>query len=200
MSEPTEKKAATANNGKHPLIIEEPDSLRLPHKITAVGLTLLFWGILIYLWQPLISMVAWALNIKLFYNHMIVLGGYHNFLALVVDYLIVIGIMGGVLIIWARINLWRFRGKERRKRPADATTEELAQYFEVSAQEMEQWRQMDSLEIGLNEKELPSAVAVHMPFKDKPADEPEASSGGDSDSNTDTDSNSQTTGSQPPEK
>ncbi len=160
---PTQDNQNPKNNGKHPLIIEEPDSLRLPHKITAVGLTLLFWGILLYLWQPLISMVAWALNVKLFYNHMIVLGGYHNFLALVIDYLIVIAIMGGILIIWARINLWRFRGKDRRKRPADASTAELAEYFEVSAEQLEQWRQQDSLAVTLNDKELPSLVTTHTP-------------------------------------
>lgn len=148
---------------KHPLIIEEPDSLRLPHKITAVTLTLLFWGILLYLWQPLISMVAWALNIKLFYNHMIVLGGYHNFLALVIDYLIVISIMGGVLIVWARVNLWRFRGKDRRKRPDDASPEELAQFFNVSAEQLQQWQTMNSLEVSLNDEELPSKVVAHIP-------------------------------------
>lgn len=153
---------------KEPLIIDAPESLRLPHKLTSFGLTLLFWGILLYLWQPLISMLAWALNIKLFYNHMIVLGGYHNFLALVVDYLIVIAIMGSVLILWARINLWRFRGRERRKRPRDATTQELAEDFHVTAEELERWRQMDHLVVTLNEEEMPSQVEIHRPAAKPP--------------------------------
>lgn len=168
MNEPNQNQQETTkddseNSQENPLIINEPESLRLPHKITSFGLTLLFWGLLLYLWQPLISMLAWSLNVKLFYNHMIVLGGYHNFIGLLIDYLIIIIIIGCVLILWARINQWRFRGNERRTRPPDAYTEELAEYFEVSQLDLEKWQKLDSLEISLNDDDLPERVEVHIP-------------------------------------
>lgn len=96
------------------LIIDRPDLVPPSQKLTAWGITLFFWGALLYLWQPLLSIVAWGLNIQLFYNHMILLGGYRTFFDLLVKYLITIAILGGGLIGWARINQWRFRGKERR--------------------------------------------------------------------------------------
>jgi biofilm PGA synthesis protein PgaD len=97
------------------LIINQPDLVPAGQKFTAMGITLFFWGALLYLWQPLISILAWGLNIDLFYSHMILLGGYEAFLQLLAGYLEVIVALGGGLIIWARINLWRFRGKDRRR-------------------------------------------------------------------------------------
>ncbi len=96
------------------LIIDRPDLVRPGQKLTAMGITLFFWGLLFYLWQPLLSLIAWGLNIHLFYNHMILLGGHRVFLRLLTFYLSVIACLGGGLILWARINQWRFRGKERR--------------------------------------------------------------------------------------
>lgn len=96
------------------LIIDRPDLVSPGQKVTAWGITLLFWAALLYLWQPLLSVLAWWLNIRLFYNHMILLGGYRTFLDLLAMYLATIAVLGGGLILWARINQWRFRGKERR--------------------------------------------------------------------------------------
>jgi len=102
------------NSRNNPLIIDRADLVPPGQKATAWGITLLFWGALLYLWQPLLSLIAWGLNIHLFYNHMILLGGYRTFLDLLAMYLSVIAVLGGGLILWARINQWRFRGKERR--------------------------------------------------------------------------------------
>lgn len=96
------------------LIIDRPDLVPPGQKLTAMGITLLFWAALLYLWQPLLSLIAWGLNLQLFYNHMILLDGYRIFLRLLSFYLVVIVCLGGGLILWARINQWRFRGKERR--------------------------------------------------------------------------------------
>ena len=115
-------------NKENPLIIDRADLVAPGQKVTALGITLLFWGALLYLWQPLVSVIAWGLNIHLFYNHMILLGGYRTFLDLLARYLVVIAILGGGLILWARINQWRFRGKERRT-GIDAT--DMAALWEV---------------------------------------------------------------------
>ena len=102
------------NAKENSLIIDRPDLVPSGQKVTAWGITLLFWAALLYLWQPLLSLVAWGLNIHLFYNHMILFGGYRTFLDLLLMYLMVIALLGGGLILWARINQWRFRGRERR--------------------------------------------------------------------------------------
>lgn len=96
------------------LIINRPELVPHGQKLTALSITLMFWAGLLYLWQPLLGIVAWGLNIRLFYNHMILLGGYQTFLNLLSIYLAVIAALGGGLVLWGRINQWRFRGRERR--------------------------------------------------------------------------------------
>lgn len=116
---------------KESLIIDRPDWVRPGEKLTALGVTLLFWGALLYLWQPLLSLLAWGLNVHLFYNHMIVMGGYQAFLNLLLFYGIVIGVLGGGLILWARINQWRFRGKNRRNGKFFTDDTQMCQEFAV---------------------------------------------------------------------
>ncbi|MFT3930530.1 MAG: poly-beta-1,6-N-acetyl-D-glucosamine biosynthesis protein PgaD [Spongiibacteraceae bacterium] len=119
------------------LIINRPDLVPPGQKLTAWGITLFFWAALLYLWQPLLSLLAWGLNIQLFYNHMILLGGYRTFLDLLVKYLITISILGGGLIVWARINQWRFRGKERRTGIGATDMKSLATSFGLGLEEIE---------------------------------------------------------------
>lgn len=126
-------KKADAN----PLIIDRPDLVPSGQKLTAWSITLLFWGALLYLWQPLLSIVAWSLNIGLFYNHMILLGGYRTFLDLLTMYLAIIALLGGGLILWARINQWRFRGRERRTGIGATDMASLCSSFGVEPVEVE---------------------------------------------------------------
>ncbi len=143
------------------LIIDDRDELKMPHRLTAWGITLLFWGVMLYLWQPLISMLAWAFQIKLFYKHMVVLGGYEDFLALILAYAVVIICMGAVLLLWARINQWRFRGREKRQRMADVTAAQVAAHFGVEKAQLKQWQQSKCLRVTLDECELPCRVVRH---------------------------------------
>jgi biofilm PGA synthesis protein PgaD len=118
------------------LIIDRPDLVAPGQKFTAWGITLLFWGALLYLWQPLLSMLAWGLNIRLFYNHMILLGGYRTFLDLLAMYLAIIAVLGGGLVLWARINQWRFRGKERRTGIGATNVESLSKNFGLGIEDI----------------------------------------------------------------
>ncbi|HET8711187.1 MAG TPA: poly-beta-1,6-N-acetyl-D-glucosamine biosynthesis protein PgaD [Spongiibacteraceae bacterium] len=119
------------------LIIDRPDLVPPGQKLTAWGITLLFWGALLYLWQPLLSIIAWGLNIHLFYNHMILLGGYRTFLDLLAMYLTIIALLGGGLILWARINQWRFRGRERRTGIDRTNIAALCKNYGVESAELE---------------------------------------------------------------
>jgi biofilm PGA synthesis protein PgaD len=114
------------------LIINRPDWVTRGQQVTAVGTTLFFWFALLYLWQPLISLIAWAFNVKLFYSHMVVLGGYETFLDVWKAYALVIVLMGGSLIVWARINQWRFRGAERRTAIPRTDDGDVAETFQMT--------------------------------------------------------------------
>ena len=131
-TEPDRQKSAK-DDSQSMLIIDRPELVKPEERYTAWGITLFFWGVLLYLWQPALSLVAWAFNIKLFYQHMVVLGGMESFLSLLELYALVIAILGGALLIWAKINELRFRGKVRRAQVSEIHTQQLVESFAIPA-------------------------------------------------------------------
>jgi biofilm PGA synthesis protein PgaD len=142
------------------IIINRPDLLKSSQKYTALGLTLFFWGALIYLWQPAISLLAWAFNLNIFYEHMVVLGGYRTFLNLLVNYIIVISVLVGALLLWARVNQWRFRGVERRVGIEKTDIDAVCATFSVNRDSVELWRSCSNLIVDVDEEGLVSEVVV----------------------------------------
>lgn len=127
------------------LIIEKPELLKRSHHITGITITFVFWFIMFYLWQPFISLIAWGFGYKFFYEHMIILGGIYGFLNIVGFYLITVSLMGITLILWAKINQWRFRGKcQRGPRPV-VPPEGVADYFHVDHDDFNEWRQQKNI-------------------------------------------------------
>ncbi|MGB1092396.1 MAG: poly-beta-1,6-N-acetyl-D-glucosamine biosynthesis protein PgaD [Oceanobacter sp.] len=145
------------------LIINRPDWVTKGQHVTAVGATLFFWFALFYLWQPAISLVAWAFNVKLFYSHMVVLGGYETLLDVWVSYALVISLMGGSLILWAKINEWRFKGVERRKHIPVAADEAISETFGVEPDQLRGWRSMKSVILDIDENSQVQGVSLHEP-------------------------------------
>ena len=131
-------------------LIDDSLQLKRGQKWTALGVTLLFWAAFLYLWQPLISLIAWWLNIKLFYNHMVLLGGYQAFLDVVTFYLLVISALGGGLIIWARINLWRFKNNNSRNFCDHVNNKEINEYFTIDQEKLTQLQSVNNVNITLN--------------------------------------------------
>lgn len=133
-------------------LIDESLHLKKGQKLTAWGFTLFFWGVLLYLLQPILSLVAWWLNINLFYNHMIMLGGYQAFLDVVAFYLLVICILGGGLIIWARVNLWRFKNNNQREFCDHVNEKGIHEYFTINEQKLTYLQSVSHVYISLNQK------------------------------------------------
>jgi biofilm PGA synthesis protein PgaD len=135
-----ESSQASSSSDESQLIIDRPELVQSGERFTAWGITLFFWGVLLYLWQPALSLIAWALNINLFYKHMVVLGGLEGFMSLLKIYALIIACLGGGLLLWAKINEWRFRGKVRRAQVSEINTTQLAEYFYVSEPALTQWQ------------------------------------------------------------
>ncbi|MBK8675978.1 MAG: poly-beta-1,6-N-acetyl-D-glucosamine biosynthesis protein PgaD [Cellvibrionales bacterium] len=92
------------------LIIEAPSVLTLKDRIAEVGVTLFFWLLLLYLWQPVLSFLAWMFQGYVSYRHMFSLGGYRAVLDILQSYVSYIGLMTGLLFVWAFYNQLRFGG------------------------------------------------------------------------------------------
>lgn len=128
-------------------IFERPDLQGLRQLYGFGFITLLFWALWFYLWLPLVSLIAWAFGFQLFYEQMIVLGGYHSLLSLLVDYGLTILAIAALLIGWALYNLIRFRNHERRRAAAPVTKAQLAQDFNVDVNSLNNWQSARRLRV-----------------------------------------------------
>lgn len=96
------------------LIIETPHLQTLKHRFSSSLITFIFWVFWFYLWVPVISIVAWTMGIRFFYENMISLGGIGGFVKLLGVYLLVVFIIGLIFFGWAYYNNRRFKNKQRR--------------------------------------------------------------------------------------
>jgi poly-beta-1,6-N-acetyl-D-glucosamine biosynthesis protein PgaD len=124
---------------KSPLI--ERSDLQSPRQRTLYGtLTLAFWVFWVYLWLPVLALLAWTLGVQQAYKYMIVLGGYHDVIKLLGIYTLIILLLGGALILWATYNIIRFRGVERRIAPVPVTPTEIARDFDQDRNSVARWQ------------------------------------------------------------
>ena len=144
------------------IIINEPRLQTLRQRYAYSLVTFVFWVFWLYLWLPLVSLVAWLLGINLFYQEMIVQEGYLAFFELVGWYAVTILIMAAVLLGWAGYNLYRFRGKDRRKSAAGVDPADIARQFAVEVDQLNQWHRAKRLTIHHNEEGAIDRVNVHL--------------------------------------
>ena len=129
---------------KSPLI--ERSDLQTPRQRTLYGaLTLAFWAFWIYLWVPVIALLAWALGVQQAYKYMVVLGGYHDVINLLGLYSLIILLLGGGLVVWATYNIVRFRGVEARTAALPVTPLEIARDFNQNAESVARWQREQRL-------------------------------------------------------
>lgn len=135
-----------------PPIINQPRLQKLRQRFFYSTLTFVFWAIWLYLWLPLISLLAWFVGINLFYQEMMVQGGYQAFFNLVGWYALVVLIIGSALLGWAGYNLFRFRGKDRRKSAENADKTDIARQFAVNIDQLNKWHRAKRLIIHHDEE------------------------------------------------
>jgi len=130
-----------------PYIIDRPDLQTIRQRFGYSFLTFVFWLIWFYLWIPLISLGGWLFGIDLFYDEMVVRDGLDALIELLGLYFLVIFLISATLGLWAMVNLWRFRGKNRRGPRPTVNEEQLAEDFNVTSQQVVAWRQCKRLVI-----------------------------------------------------
>jgi len=131
----------------NPYIIVRPDLQTIRQRFGYSFLTFLFWLIWFYLWIPLISLGGWLFGVDLIHDEMVVRDGLNSLIELLGVYFLVIFLISAILGIWAIVNLWRFRGKNRRGPRATVSEEKLSDDFNVSSQQVVAWRQCRRLVI-----------------------------------------------------
>jgi biofilm PGA synthesis protein PgaD len=105
---------ASLNSDYRHLIIETPELQTVKHRFSSSLVTMVFWIFWLYLWQPVVSIIAWAFGFKFFYDNMISLGGIGGFVKLVGIYVLVVFLIAFIFFGWAYYNNRRFKNKKRR--------------------------------------------------------------------------------------
>ncbi len=124
---------------KSPLI--ERSDLQSPRQRTLYGvLTLAFLAFWIYLWVPVLALLAWSLGLQQAYKYMVVFGGYRDVLNLLGLYSVVILALGGALVLWAVYNIIRFRGVEKRRAAPPVSATEVGHYFGHDPDSVARWQ------------------------------------------------------------
>jgi len=114
-------------------------------------LTLVMWGIYIYLWIPLITLAAWLLGFERFYEVMISYGGFTVVIGLMDVYgLTIIGIAICV-VSWSGINYYRFHSKERRYAVPATDPKKIGEFFGLPEAEAARVRTSRRLLIDLDQ-------------------------------------------------
>nr|WP_305906526.1 poly-beta-1,6-N-acetyl-D-glucosamine biosynthesis protein PgaD [Methylomarinum sp. Ch1-1]MDP4519215.1 poly-beta-1,6-N-acetyl-D-glucosamine biosynthesis protein PgaD [Methylomarinum sp. Ch1-1] len=96
---------------------------------------------LVFLWIPLATLIAWYLGLDLVYFEMFEMEGFRAVIEDLFRFLTIVTLLGGALAVWAAYNYFRFKGREKRKTPALVDHDNLAEYFEVHAEELKRYQQ-----------------------------------------------------------
>jgi biofilm PGA synthesis protein PgaD len=144
---------------KNPLIIERPELQSNAQRYGWSSITFIFWVLYIYLWLPLITLVAWWIGAKLFNVHFIQLSGYTGLIEKLGLYAAIILVISVILIGWAKIEHLRFKDKPRRKGNTAVTVAEVAHKYSIEESQLIQLRQEKSVVVHFSDKGVMSGIA-----------------------------------------
>ena len=148
------------------LIIERPDLQTSLQKYGYATATLLFWLLYVYLWMPLVSLLAWGLQFSFAYEHMIAHGGYKDLVKTLGSYGLAILVMSAVYIAWAAINYFRFHNLERRTAPDYVKLSDQAMAFGVQESALYRWQHSKNLVVYHDENGRVARVKVNEDARD----------------------------------
>ncbi len=130
------------------LIINNPSLQTLRERFSASFITFVFWAVWIYLWLPLLSLLAWLVGINLFYQRMIVESGLKPFFELAGWYILTVLLIAMAVMGWAGYNRFRYGGRKERRRGVHVVEHgDIARQFGVDADKLRVWQREKRLAI-----------------------------------------------------
>jgi poly-beta-1,6-N-acetyl-D-glucosamine biosynthesis protein PgaD len=96
----------------------------LPTGLLAL-LTVLFWGVWLYLVLPLVSLLLWAFGVR-FFVEQIRQDGYAGLLSSLIAYSAVLLVIAGLLALWIAWNVVRYGGSSERRTARRAEVSDVA--------------------------------------------------------------------------
>lgn len=139
---------------------EAPEELTPPEKARDALVTGLLWALYLYLWIPLVSLLAWALGFEFAYDVMVRAGGARDLLPVLLQYAVVVSFIFSAYTIWSVSNRLRFKNLNRRQRREYVADEALAQYYRVPVEQIDTMRKHQIMHIHVDASGKPSIASV----------------------------------------
>jgi biofilm PGA synthesis protein PgaD len=127
----------------YPLIIDRPELQARHRRVVYSTATLVAWALWMYLWLPLVSLLAWWFGIRSFVREFVV-PETPILLRTLLIYGMVVAILALALVVWSRYNLRRFGPRGRRQAPNQVSDREIARWFGVPEDQLPSIRSADS--------------------------------------------------------
>lgn len=156
---------ARPENAQRPLVIQREDLQTWAQRYGYLSVTFLFWFLWLYLFVPLLALVAWALGATLVYQVMIHGLETSELVALMKSYGTGAGILSGIYLLWAIVSWLRFRNVERRRSPASGTDAALAASHHLTLAELADLRR--------SRRQVVSAEQLARMFAPEPPEPPQ---------------------------
>ncbi|WP_293780721.1 poly-beta-1,6-N-acetyl-D-glucosamine biosynthesis protein PgaD [uncultured Oxalicibacterium sp.] len=121
------------------LILNAPDKVSRGTKLGSNIVTIVCWIAYIYLWIPLITLVAWWLGVNHAYDELSFARQADDLQNLLLFYGFIVAMLGGSLLLWAAKEYLRFRNSTRRRTPPHASVVDLATYVQRPENEVHAW-------------------------------------------------------------
>jgi biofilm PGA synthesis protein PgaD len=113
------------------LIINRPEALKVTRRRIEFSLTTIGWAVWIFLCRPLLIIMLWLLSFRVFFRHMVDLGGLVGLQELKIFY--ISGIVAIIFLVrgWNFYNKVRFGRKQRRKFVRGVSEKRLEKFFKL---------------------------------------------------------------------
>lgn len=149
-------------SGEHRHLFIEHPIVVYARRAAELTLTMIFWGVWIYLVMPLISLLLWLGGVYLFVDRMITLGGYRTFADQLVNYGATVLIMWALLTLWVLWNLGRYGRNERRNvRPRHVSDKQMATSMGLKSDMVARLRSRKSIALHFESENRPVIEAVN---------------------------------------
>jgi len=121
-------------------IRDNPSIRSFFRNVTELGFTGLMWGIWLYLLLPVLNIVLWIVGMRHIRFSVIEQVGYKELFDLLDKMGWTVLIVFLIMRSWGYYNYFRFGKKDRRKDAVKTDTDQMAEYYKVTVEEVEEMR------------------------------------------------------------
>lgn len=137
-----------------------PEEMTRKERARDTLITAVLWAVYLYLWVPLVSLLAWAMGFEFAYDVMVRSGGAQDLLPILLEYLVVVSIIFSAFTIWSVSNRLRFRDLNRRARRAPVRDEALSEYFAIPVSQIASMRSRQVIHVSVGEDGRPRIIGI----------------------------------------